>query len=352
MSTLTGHAKITAAAVRELALEWNSNPLATGMTWAGLPGAAVMRDIFDVLSLGHWADFGQKHHFMRQFDSQSPFEAYEAAVEWIRSNALQSARTMAARVARLYPQGLGSGRSPQSTGLRVFHDVNWQPLGNAVHACEDSFAKGHTERGKPLGGGTPGSIIHIKRYAGTEKHLHAEGDEEWKGSQRGFSDDGWFAIEAVKALLKVVITTAQSNTNPVALVGWQAFRDKWIRADASLSKSRDRVFELIDRYYTGVRVGATNVKTLNMNEDGLAKALLAEDPQTTLAVFVRLDEQYNSDADDVAELYVNLVKSQGGPKLATLQANKELIRRLIKVMDEGWTSSGEKKCITFLKTLL
>ena len=150
----------------------------------------------------------------------------------------------------------------------------------------------------------------------------------------------------------MVITTAQSSTNPVALIGWQNFRDKWVRADVCLSKSHDHVFELIDRYYTGVRLGAMNIKTLNMNEDCLAKALLAEDSQTTLAVFVRLDEQYNSDADDVAELYVNLVKSQGGPKLATLQANKELIRRLIKVMDEGWTSSGEKKCITFLKTLM
>jgi hypothetical protein len=53
----------------------------------------------------------------------------------------------------------------------------------------------------------------------------------------------------------------------------------------------------------------------------------------------------------VAEIYVNLVKSRGGPLLTALKGNKELIGRLIKVMDEGWTSKGEKECIKFLKGL-
>ena len=57
-------------------------------------------------------------------------------------------------------------------------------------------------------------------------------------------------------------------------------------------------------------------------------------------------------ADDVAELYVNLVQSKGGTALSSLKGNRPLIQRLIKVMDEGWTSSGEQKCIKFLKSLL
>ena len=94
MSSLTGHAQITATAVRELASEWRVNPVVAGLSEADLVVATVGRDILDVLIIGHWADFGQKHHFMRQFDQQSPYDAYESAVEWIRTNALQSAREL------------------------------------------------------------------------------------------------------------------------------------------------------------------------------------------------------------------------------------------------------------------
>ncbi|MEZ6134826.1 MAG: hypothetical protein R3C53_07945 [Pirellulaceae bacterium] len=347
MSTLTGHAKITAQAVRELAAEWKNQPLATGLFAASLPEFVVKRDILDVLNQGHWADFGQKHHFMRQFDSQSPFEAYEAAVEWIRSNALKSAQRISARVAAKFPAGIDNSKDKNSVAMRIYFDGAWQPLGNAVHALEDSFAKGHATRGS----GSPGPITHVKRYAGAEKEHHEEGDEEWKNESGGFSADGRLAIDAVKALLKVVIHTAQSGKSPESLVGWQLFLDKWLVADSSLSKSKDRVFELINAHYTGVRRGAWNAKTVNMNEAGLAKDLLGENMQTTLAVFERLDDQYNSDADDVAVLYVNLVKKAGGAKQAALASNKALVKRLIKVMDEGWTSDEEAKAITFLKGL-
>jgi len=394
MSSLSGHAKLTAAAVRELGQENKSNPLAQGLAAAGLPAAAVIRDILDVLTLGHWADFAQKHHFMRKFDSQSPYQAYETAVEWIRSNALTAARIIAARLPRRgsapvngrqvfsginWRQPLGNAdlgdpfrdfermRSPAAAnsdglpvnGRQVFSGIDWQPLGNAVHALEDSFAAGHVERSASTGSGSPGTIKHIKRYTGSEKHHHEEGDDAWQADSGGFSTEGRLAIEAVKALFRVVLATAQAGPNPTALVGWQGFRDKWLKADASLSKAKDRVFELIDRYSTGVRLGATNVKTLNMDEDGLAKALMAEDATTTLAVFERLDTEYNSDADDVAEIYVNLVQQQGGAKVTALKANKPLVARLIKVLagstgagvDEGWTTSGEKKCIEFLRKL-
>ena len=352
MSSLTGHAQITATAVRELASEWRVNPVVAGLSEADLVVATVGRDILDVLIIGHWADFGQKHHFMRQFDQQSPYDAYESAVEWIRTNALQSARDFAPGIRLMSPRGVSHERYRQVGGAVYFSGISWQPLGNAVHALEDSFASGHATRGPALNAKVPGLIEHIKRYAGAEKEGHEHGDAAWKNEQGGLTQSGRFAVEAVKNLLRIVISTAQASNSPNALVGWQNFRDRWLRASSKLSKSNDRVFELIDQHYTGLRVGATNVKTLNMNEEGLAKALLKEDSQTTLAVFVRLDEQYNSDADDVAELYVNLVQSRGGAALSSLKGNRPLIQRLIKVMDEGWTSSGEQKCIKFLKSLL
>lgn len=352
MSDLSGHATITATAVRELARTWASNPIAAGLPSAGLPGAAVTRDILDVLSLGHWADFGQSHHFMRRFDQQSPFQAYEAAVEWIRTNALQSAQTLAIRIARMFPRGVNTGRGSDIRGQMVFSGVSWQPLGNAAHALEDSFAAGHVTRGPAISAKVPGLIEHVKRYAGKEKEGHEEGDEVWQDEKGNLTQSGRFAVEAVKALLQMVIITAQAGGTPKTLDRWPQFREQWLKASPKLSKSNDRVFELIDRYYSGIRLGANNIRTLSMDEEGLAKALLAEDSQTTLAVFVRLDDEYNSDADDVAELYVNLIKARGGPAVTTLKANKPLIHRLIKVMDEGWTSSGEEECIRFLRGLL
>lgn len=346
MSNLSGHRSITATAVRELAREWSGNTLAANLKWAGLPASVVSRDLLDVLILGHWADFGQKHHFMRQFDSQSPFEAYLSAIEWIRSNALQSAQAIADRIATKTPAG-----GAAFDGKMVFANTNWQSLGNAVHALEDSFASGHAVRGQPRGD-MPGSITHIKRYAGSEKAHHEEGDEAWRDSGGRFTRDGRFAVEAVKSLMRIVIATAQSHSHPGALEGWYDFRHKWLRASKSLSHVHDRVFDLIDRRCTGIRLGATNLKTLSMDEKGLAKDLLSEDINTVLAVFVRLDDQYKSDADDVAQFYVNLAKLHGGTQLAALKSSKPLIRRLIKVMDEGWTSAKEATCIGFLKTLL
>jgi hypothetical protein len=87
------------------------------------------------------------------------------------------------------------------------------------------------------------------------------------------------------------------------------FEQTYLIASSSLSSARDISFDLIDRHYRGVRVGATNVKTLDFDEEGLAKALidLGTNADDVLKVFERPDKHYNSDADDVAELYVNEV---------------------------------------------
>jgi hypothetical protein len=374
MSTLTGHREVTAQAVRELSAEWPNSPLLRNLDSAGLPSSVVQRDIIDVLILGHWADFGQKHHFMRKFDGQSPYQAYVDAVEWIRSNALEAAQTLAKRVARHFPQGIKNvpGTDPRGRsvlggtvvqtprGPVVADAPSWQALGNAVHALEDSFAPGHAVRGEPLSATTPGAIEHIKRYAGDEKKGHEEGDAVWKagpGQLAGFSRDGRFAINATKQLILMVISSAvgERGRPPQALAGWEGFKEQWLKASPKLSRETDAAFELIDRFYSGVRLGAKNIKTVSMDEEGLAQALVQEVGTNTslaLRVFVRLDEHYNSDADDVAEIYVNEVRRRGGALLASVRGNRELVQRLIKVMGEGWTSGGEKDCIKFLRGLL
>src|SRR5262249_47833502 len=221
----------------------------------------------------------------------------------------------------------------------------------------------HAVRGAPMGPEAPGPIEHIKRYSGAEKVGHEAGDEAWKtGSQSGnFSLDGRIAVNATKQLIQIVVATAASGRGqpPPALVGGErggggrvgggglGGAGRWGGRAAGLS-------ERTNRHYHGLRVGANNLKTLSMDEEGLATALVNEvgtNTPLTRQVFERLDEHYNSDADDVAEIYVNQVRKRGGALLMAVQSDKALIARLIKVMDEGWTSSGEKECIKFLRGL-
>lgn len=352
MSTLTGHFRITQTAVVELAHSRADSPVAYGVKWAGLPQAAVARDIMDVLCLGHWADFGQAHHFMRRFDDQSPYDAYVEAVRWISSNAMSATRLLSQRIASFFPNGIQGKHADKIRGQFLFQDVPWQSLGNAIHCLEDSFAIGHVVRSPSIEELKPGEIEHIKRYAGTEKDHHAEGDEEWwDHSKERFSTSGRQAVEAVKALLRIVLDTALESRNPHGINGWQSFCDQWLVASPKLSKVRDRAFTLIDNRYLGIRLGANNVATMSFDEEGLAKDLLKEPSTIVLEVFQRMDEHFNSDSDDVAEIYVNLLRSTGGQSLQALKNNKPLIQLLIKILDEGWTSAGEQSCINFLRGL-
>ena len=107
LSDLTGHYKITTRAIQELRKETT-----TSARLGVLPNSVVERDLKDVVSLGHWADFGQKHHFMRPFDASSPYEAYVAAVEWIKTNALEGAeRLQWSNQHRATNLGFGVGRT-------------------------------------------------------------------------------------------------------------------------------------------------------------------------------------------------------------------------------------------------
>lgn len=360
MSTLKGHAKITRKAVEQLS---NSGSALPAFGSIAVASHVVARDLMDVLILGHWADFGQCHHFMRRFDGQSQFEAYSEAIQWIRKNASDAARTLSREVHEfLGPPGASPAaraRGPVGAPNRSLSSLSasaTQSLGNALHAVQDSFAWGHVEREETVGR-VPGAITRIKRYAGSEKDGHAEADDQWSdGTEDGFSQTGQFAIDATATLMRIVADSAIAarGDKPVSLLHFESFRLQWLRPSPSLSNERDRVFDLIDKHYTGLRLGASNLKTISMDEEGLADALVREagtDSALVLGVFERLRDHYSSDSDDVAELYVNRVRKLGGPLEQALRSNAALVQVLIQVMDEGWTSSGEQDCIRYLKSL-
>ena len=353
LSDLTGHYKITTRAIQELRKETT-----TSARLGVLPNSVVERDLKDVVSLGHWADFGQKHHFMRPFDASSPYEAYVAAVEWIKTNAMEGAeRLQWSNQHRATNLGFGVGIGNYSTGTLGRHIpvLGIQPftsLGNAVHALEDSFAEGHVQRAAAADTQNPGDIEHIKRYTGKEKEGHEAGDEAWWNSDTNdFSTTGWLAINAVKNLLLMICDNANSKTHVMSLFGWSNFEAKWLKASNKLSKVRDHAFELIDKYSTKVRIGNANLATIQVDEKGLAMALLNEPESIVLDVFQRLDKQFNSDADDVAEIYVLQIKKSHGPQEQMLKNNRALKEILIKVLDEGPTVGKENECLQYLRAL-
>ena len=104
---------------------------------------------------------------------------------------------------------------------------------------------------------------------------------------------------------------------------------------------------LVNRF----RVGSLGV-TFNMDEAGLAKALagMSTNLRRVQAVFEHLNKNHNSDADDVAVLYVGEVM-KSPPAKAALRNDRPLVQLLIKIMSEGWTSAAEQKAIDQLRAL-
>ena len=109
---------------------------------------------------------------------------------------------------------------------------------------------------------------------------------------------------------------------------------------------RDPAF-VVNRF----RWGSLGV-TFSLDEDGLAKSLAAMGTNTrrVKAIFEYLNKKHNSDADDVAEIYVGAVKASPAT-LAAIKADKPLVDLLVRILAEGWTTEGEKKAIAFLKAL-
>ena len=172
MSKLDGHGAITKQAILEISATYSEHLIVKNLKHKGIPEAVVNRDILDVVTIGHWADFGQKHHFMRRFDGQSHIQAFEEGLNWIESNALKAAKLLAKRTNRyidkLPSDGVTSGAAvklgsiqqyngSESSARKILQGVfvqtensayyedspNWQPFGNALHALQDSFSIGH-----------------------------------------------------------------------------------------------------------------------------------------------------------------------------------------------------------------
>lgn len=90
------------------------------------------------------------------------------------------------------------------------------------------------------------------------------------------------------------------------------------------------------------------------DEQALADALATEyrlDMDRVDGVFRAMDESYTTDADDVAVLYLHRLFSERGPRLEALRLNREARATLIRVLDEGWTTSEEAGLIQRLRAL-
>ena len=96
-----------------------------------------------------------------------------------------------------------------------------------------------------------------------------------------------------------------------------------------------------------------NFKTMNMEEELLAKAILDEHPvqmDVVYDVFYRLDNHYSSDADDVASIYIKLVKEKSGSAVEqALKRHKKLVTLLVSVLDNGYTAGDETSLIQYLQ---
>jgi len=378
MSKLKGHKNITNQAVDELVRSNKEHSVIGNLHSMALKYSVTARDIFDVIQLGHWTNSGQRHHFMRSFNGQSHFNAYIDATNWIRSNALHAANQLSDRIKKFELGNDGFNADSMRSGKHAIagkpptrnHNnkhvtnsdhVSWLTLAYACHALQDSFSAGHAIRDKHINSMQPGNIIGILRYSGLEKEGHSDSDTKWKGSgDKGieglyFSLEGKIAINATKALITMVMQTA-FNHNPVnkitTLEGWSDFQRTWLNAP-TLSKERDPAVDLINQYSTSIKLGDMNFKTLNMDEEGLAKAIIAEHPiqmDIVYDVFYRLDNHYSSDADDVAAIYIELVKKKrGSAEERALKRSEKLVTLLVDVLNEGYTIGRQPSLTRYLQ---
>lgn len=97
-----------------------------------------------------------------------------------------------------------------------------------------------------------------------------------------------------------------------------------------------------------------NTKMFFTDEKGMADDLVKKSGivmDEVYKVFMELDSNYNSDADDIAVLYVDMVKQQRGSIELGLRIHKPLNNLLIRILEDGWTSSKESQSIRFLRSL-
>lgn len=93
---------------------------------------------------------------------------------------------------------------------------------------------------------------------------------------------------------------------------------------------------------------------MSRDEEGIAEALVKEcgiNLDKVHAVFFELYNRYSTDADDVANLYIQRVKAENNNILHALKLNSSLRAFLARILDEGWTTSEESAQIQWLKAI-
>jgi hypothetical protein len=93
---------------------------------------------------------------------------------------------------------------------------------------------------------------------------------------------------------------------------------------------------------------------MSRDETGIADALIKEcgiNMDKVHAVFFELYNRYSTDADDVANLYIQRVKTENNNILHALKLNASLRAFLARILDEGWTTSGESNNIQWLRAM-
>lgn len=202
-------------------------------------------------------------------------------------------------------------------------------LSNALQALEVVYGRGHVAGRRVFSFGSPAIIWPI----GIEHYVHAftfdpvsllDPVPSWKISKVGVPS-------LTKDPLKDGVLTFLKDLNPVTH-GFLFY----LQEDAAF---------IINRH----RIGALKM-TLSMDESGLADELASfglNEPRL-LRVFLRLDKKHNSDADDVAFEYTNKMRTSG--RGSTLKGMPKLRELLIRLMDEGYTSSDEQEAIDYLKS--
>ena len=109
-------------------------------------------------------------------------------------------------------------------------------------------------------------------------------------------------------------------------------------------QSDSRVAEIID----------PNINIFSADEQAIANALVSKagiDTGLVANVFDAMMRDHSGNADDVARLYVDLVKHRKGSLQHALKLDRNLRSKLVSIMEGGWTSSFERQQINFLSSL-
>lgn len=169
----------------------------------------VYRDLEDVFNGNQWSNVGQKNHFMR-YAGQSELQAYEDACTWIYKNGFGAAQ----RLREIWKKNLGYYNPIYVT----------EPLGNAMHALEDSFSAAHVKREKSKDNVWVIEGVNVYDAANKKKSGDYPGHEaldlQWKDTDLGNE-----AITACRELIHIVIDTSLQKNDAVVSNRWQNLWD-------------------------------------------------------------------------------------------------------------------------------